>query len=219
MPTTLKPLPLNVVVVQNTIPVRSFLATLLDPLVAGIQGAFALCLVCHLLPRLLLCSEGHRQPGSLAGVLFRSGLDIPSRFFCWKAASSSSRSFFSFLAALSGFTLPPKDLAIRRGAGHGGAVLRGRASRLTFAILATHGDGRRRSRADFGGSPLLCLRKRDRYYGLWMDCREEGGEEGRVASEPLVSAGRLDKATRTHSFSPQRVWRPMLPAINIKGFS
>lgn len=94
---------------------RLFLAALLDTLAAGVEGSLlAASLGRKLLAGLLVCCRGMSVNDLLAAhfVGFGGGL-VPARFFSRKALSSSSRSFWAFLACFKGLTLPP--VMIRRG--------------------------------------------------------------------------------------------------------
>lgn len=118
----------------------SFLAALLDALIARVHGALATSLCCHLLACLLVCWYRLLASGQHHGVGFRSGRDaVPAFFFSRWARSSSSRSFFSFLAAFRGLTLPPSC--------HGDQPCRSGGLRKvlndgihTFSVAATHLD-------------------------------------------------------------------------------
>lgn len=97
-------------------PVFLLLAALFDALRASIHGAFAARLSRHVLARLLVCGGSMlvavsvpTQPSLYVAETARERVRraAPARFFSMNALSSSSSSFFSFLAAFKGLTLPP----------------------------------------------------------------------------------------------------------------
>ena len=88
-----------------------FLSTLLDALLAGVQWSFALSLVSHLLAGFLVYRNIAKRRASVfrkqVDTREREGSDVPACFLALNASSSSSKSFFSFLGAFKGLTLPP----------------------------------------------------------------------------------------------------------------